>query len=166
MSFTVPCRGFDFSRSAKGLEWVRRWCYSCWCYASGGGEDCVVGDSIDVDIGKDGGLEDCVVDDDKVDGISVDAGGGDDCSDCKDDGICIDRGKDDGVGGKDSGVDNGKGDCSDGGVEVDKLIVDDSVFEELIIDNGTICTICTLDVVSSFSVSDYKTELNCLQVKL
>ena len=42
--------------------------------AGGGGEDCVVGDSIGVDIGKDGGL-----DDDKVDGIAVDAGGGGDC---------------------------------------------------------------------------------------
>ena len=72
----------------------------------------------------------------------------------KDDGICIDGGTDGGVGGEDSGVDNGKGDCSDGGVEVDKLIVDDSVLEELVVDDGTICTICTPDVVSSFSVSD------------
>ena len=31
------------------------------------------------------------------------------------------------------------------------------MLEELVVDDGTICTICTADVVSSFSVSDCKT---------
>ena len=126
------------------------------------------GVGICVEIGEDGSLEDCV-DEDKVDDTGVDAGSRNDCIDGKDDGISIFvGGKDGGVGGNDSSVDNGKDDC-DGvdvandvdGAEVDKLLGDDrsiSVLVVVVCDDDTIALIVHLMLCrhSQFQVAKLK----------